>query len=470
MFNKLVNLAVEATAWALGFLRLTNAADARAYLEVGGGGGEASVDSVNGKTGAVVLTASDLGAVVSGAPISSFQNDVGYITDADIPGSPVTSVQGQTGNVTVTYASLNDKPTLSTVATSGSYADLSSKPTLGTAAAQNSTAFATAAQGTKADTALQSVPARLNGNRGFNTDPNSDELISISANGLGNPKPALEVWSDDGVTQANISVTTYGVNGGGVMHSRMANGTKAAPTAVTAEQIYGGYGSRPFHTGGDFFASSPVSIHWVAKELQQPTSKGGALRILTTPIGGNDRKINTSFSPDGDLVNSASNLDQNPNSLLRGRGVVVTREGATPSVVQTYQYGGGGNLVSGFLSSLAGGTSAAPTATVANAAVYFGFSGHTGSGYTSSSGLVALKAPSTWTTASTPTRFGVELTPTGSLTRREVFAISDQAFAFFLNCTSAPTGSVGTGGYLYVEGGALKFRGGNGTVTTIAAA
>lgn len=42
------------------------------------------------------------------------------------------------------------------VATSGSYGDLTGRPTLGTAAAQNVEAFATAAQGAKADTALQS--------------------------------------------------------------------------------------------------------------------------------------------------------------------------------------------------------------------------------------------------------------------------------------------------------------------------
>lgn len=44
---------------------------------------------------------------------------------------------------------------LSLVATSGNYADLSGKPTLGTAAAADSTVFATAAQGTKADSAVQ---------------------------------------------------------------------------------------------------------------------------------------------------------------------------------------------------------------------------------------------------------------------------------------------------------------------------
>ncbi len=44
---------------------------------------------------------------------------------------------------------------LATVATTGDYADLTNKPTLGTAAATDSTDYATAAQGTLADSALQ---------------------------------------------------------------------------------------------------------------------------------------------------------------------------------------------------------------------------------------------------------------------------------------------------------------------------
>jgi len=44
---------------------------------------------------------------------------------------------------------------LATVATSGDYDDLTGKPTLGTAAATDSTDYATAAQGAKADTAVQ---------------------------------------------------------------------------------------------------------------------------------------------------------------------------------------------------------------------------------------------------------------------------------------------------------------------------
>lgn len=50
---------------------------------------------------------------------------------------------------------LTGKPTFATVALTGAYSDLTGTPSLGTAAAQNTSAFATAAQGTKADTALQ---------------------------------------------------------------------------------------------------------------------------------------------------------------------------------------------------------------------------------------------------------------------------------------------------------------------------
>jgi hypothetical protein len=58
-------------------------------------------------------------------------------------------------NATSGKAQILNKPTLASVATTGSYDDLIDTPTLGTAASQNSTAFATAAQGTKADSAVQ---------------------------------------------------------------------------------------------------------------------------------------------------------------------------------------------------------------------------------------------------------------------------------------------------------------------------
>ena len=64
-----------------------------------------------------------------------------------------------TAYATAAQGTLADSATqpgdLAAVATSGAYSSLSGKPTLGTAAATNATAYATAAQGTLADTATQ---------------------------------------------------------------------------------------------------------------------------------------------------------------------------------------------------------------------------------------------------------------------------------------------------------------------------
>ena len=67
----------------------------------------------------------------------------------------ITAGQQADWNATSGSAQILNKPTLATVATSGSYNDLSGKPTLGTAAATNSTDYATAAQGALAATASQ---------------------------------------------------------------------------------------------------------------------------------------------------------------------------------------------------------------------------------------------------------------------------------------------------------------------------
>lgn len=72
--------------------------------EQGGGGG--AVSSVNGQTGAVVLTASDVGALSDTTPIpdstSDLINDSGFVDAAGAAAAaPVQSVNGQTGAVIV---------------------------------------------------------------------------------------------------------------------------------------------------------------------------------------------------------------------------------------------------------------------------------------------------------------------------------------------------------------------------------
>ena len=86
-----------------------------------GGGGD--VESVNGKTGAVVLVVSDLA------------NDAGYITAAEAPVQvsdiPTNNNQLLNGAGYITTAEAPVQPgDLATVATTGSYNDLNDKPTI----------------------------------------------------------------------------------------------------------------------------------------------------------------------------------------------------------------------------------------------------------------------------------------------------------------------------------------------------
>ena len=71
---------------------------------------EAPVTSVNSKTGAVVLTASDVGALASGDDISELNNNAGFITAADIPDAPVLSVNTKTGAVVLDASDVGALP------------------------------------------------------------------------------------------------------------------------------------------------------------------------------------------------------------------------------------------------------------------------------------------------------------------------------------------------------------------------
>ena len=67
---------------------------------------KAPVTSVNSKTGAVQLNATDVGALPGTTIIptktSQLDNDSGFITIGDVPDAPVTSVNGKTGAVALT--------------------------------------------------------------------------------------------------------------------------------------------------------------------------------------------------------------------------------------------------------------------------------------------------------------------------------------------------------------------------------
>lgn len=101
----------------------------------------------------------DLGDVPVGTPPTTAQKTqirlaIGLGTAAvESAGAFATAAQGTTADSAVQPGDL------ATVATTGDYDDLSNKPTLGTAAATAATDYATAAQGSTADSAVQ--PAEL---------------------------------------------------------------------------------------------------------------------------------------------------------------------------------------------------------------------------------------------------------------------------------------------------------------------
>jgi hypothetical protein len=81
-----------------------------------------SVTSVAGRTGAVVLSAGDVGGLAAVATSGAY---------SDLSGTPTLATVATSG----AYSDLSGTPTLAAVATSGAYSDLSGTPTLGTAAA-----------------------------------------------------------------------------------------------------------------------------------------------------------------------------------------------------------------------------------------------------------------------------------------------------------------------------------------------
>lgn len=163
------------------------------------------------------------GFSVSGSPVTG--SGTLALTFASGYSLPTTAKQGQWdtaygwGNHASAGYALSSS--LATVATSGSYNDLSDKPTLGTAAAANTGDFATAAQGAKADTALQPAAigvtvqgysAALNGTTASFTTALKDKLDGIAAGATANTGTvtSVQVAVPTGLQTSGGPVTSSG--------------------------------------------------------------------------------------------------------------------------------------------------------------------------------------------------------------------------------------------------------------------
>ena len=122
-------------------------------------GTDATVPLADG-TNAGLLAPGDfskLGGIAAGAEVNVNADWNAVSGDAQILNKPALAAVATSG----AYSDLSGTPSLATVATTGAYSDLTGKPTLGSAAATDSTDYATAAQGTTADSAIQPGDSRL---------------------------------------------------------------------------------------------------------------------------------------------------------------------------------------------------------------------------------------------------------------------------------------------------------------------
>lgn len=201
-----------------------------------GTGGGGSVDSVNGKTGDVVLDASDVGALPDTTTIpsktSQLQNDSGFITSV-----PVTSVNNKTGAVVLNASDVG----------AGTY----SKPSGGIPKSDLASAVQTSLG--KADTALQSAPVTsVNSKTGAVTLGKSDvglgNVDNVQQYSATNPPP-YPVTSVNGSTGAvTLSIPSSASDVGavavaqGVGHSGefLVVGSDGNVTTVTMQTWQGG--------------------------------------------------------------------------------------------------------------------------------------------------------------------------------------------------------------------------------------
>lgn len=221
----------------------------------GGSGGGSGVDSVNGKTGDVVLNAADVGALPNTTIIpsktSQLTNDSGYIT---VSGAPVKSVDGETGAVVTnavktTQQSLTDVQKAQarinigagTSSFDGNYNSLSNKPTIPSKTSQlnNDSGFITS----------ENVPVKsVNGKTG-------DVTLNAANVGLGNVDnikqysesnpPPYPVASVNGKTgRVNLVASDVGAVSTDNITQTLGTSTTKVPSekAVTDAMGAAGYG------------------------------------------------------------------------------------------------------------------------------------------------------------------------------------------------------------------------------------
>lgn len=119
---------------------------------------------------------------------------------------------------------------------------------------------------------------------------NTSERMSIGDDGfvgIGTAAPvtALEVVDTTGVTSRGITSTTYSTNPGGLIQTRGARGTSAAPLTLNSGDSFGwyvfsGYDGTAFTTQGN-----PTGMNAITTQAWTNAAHGSAIRFYSTPNG-----------------------------------------------------------------------------------------------------------------------------------------------------------------------------------------
>jgi hypothetical protein len=219
-------------------------------------------------------------------------------------GSPLTH-----NEVDANFTNLNsdkaETSALAAVATTGAYSDLTGKPTLGTAAATDATAYATAAQGSLADSALQG---------------NQTITFSGDATGSGTTSIVVTVLDDS--------------------HNHIISNVDGLQTALDAKQPTGAYltGNQTITLSGDLSGSGTTSINAqiaanvVSANELNVVGNGTATQFLRSDADGSftwavPTDTNTTYTAGTGLALTGtvfSNTITNNNQLTNGAGYITS--------------------------------------------------------------------------------------------------------------------------------------------------
>lgn len=237
----------------------------------------------------------------------------GDLIEIERPGSPAVSEHAPLGSAagqsasafaTAAQGELADTAVqpgdLAAVATSGDYDDLSNKPTLGTAAASDIGDFATAAQGTKADTALQpaaigTTVAAQNDSR-FETVP--DGYVTPAKMNSGDAVSVLGRSANSSGTRADIAASANDR-----LLARVSNALSFVQ--LTAGMIANGIISFAHLASGAIASQGEAEAGAASNKLMTPQRTAQAIAALGGGGGGWDPSTQTWQSPSRNANNTA---------------------------------------------------------------------------------------------------------------------------------------------------------------------